>query len=134
VIRPIDRSAICTVSPMPAPARMPSVVCPTPANEEATMLHMIVNTHDPESCAFRSEADAAATVGAFDRFEQTAPEHGIEIKGSWINRPAHEAFVLVDAPDAHAVDTAVVASGLVGRTHTRVLAVVPTADVAVPQG
>jgi len=95
------------------------------------MLHMIVNTHSPESCAYRSEADAAATVGAFESFERIAPDHGVKIEGSWINRPAHEAFMLVDAPDAHAVDTALVESGLVGRTHTRVMAVVSTADVTV---
>ncbi len=95
------------------------------------MLYMIVNTHQPESCAYRSEADAAATVGAFDNFERIAGEAGLKVQGSWINRPAHEAFVLVDAPDAHAIDAALIESGLVGRTHNRVLAVTATGDVAI---
>ena len=78
------------------------------------MLYMIVNTHSAESCAFRSEDDAKALVGGFERFEQEkAPEHGVKILGSWINRPAHEAFVLADAPDAHAIDNALVESGVV---------------------
>lgn len=34
------------------------------------MLYMIVNTHNPESCAFRSKPDAIATSGAFDRLEE----------------------------------------------------------------
>ena len=34
------------------------------------MLYMIVNTHNAESCAFRSKPDAVATSGAFDRFEE----------------------------------------------------------------
>ena len=99
------------------------------------MLYMIVNTHSAESCAFRSEDDAKALVGGFERFEQEkAPAHGVKIVGSWINRPAHEAFVLADAPDAHAIDTALVESGVVGRSHTRVLAVLATADVEVETG
>jgi hypothetical protein len=35
----------------------------------------------------------------------------------------HEFFILADAPDAHVLEDAVVESGLVGRTHTRILPV-----------
>jgi hypothetical protein len=95
------------------------------------MLYMIVNTHHPESCAYRSEEDASATVGAYENFERIAGEHGLKLQGSWINRPSHESFMILDAPDAHAIDTALIESGLVGRTHSRVLAVTSTADVVV---
>lgn len=96
------------------------------------MLYMIVNTHNAESCAFRSKADAVATAGAFDRLEQViAAADGLELRGSWINRPSHEAFVLVEATGAHAIDDAIVDSGIIGRTHTRVVSVLPTQDVEV---
>ena len=96
------------------------------------MLYMVVNTHSAESCAFRGEEESRELEGAFSRFEELAPGLGVTVKGSWINRPSHEAFILVDAPDAHAVDAAVVDSGLVGRTHTRVLSVIAVADVVTP--
>ncbi len=99
------------------------------------MLYMIVNTHSAESCAFRSEDDAKALVGAFESFEQEkAAGHGVKILGSWINRPSHEAFILADAPDPHAIDNALVASGAVGRSHTRVVSVLSTDDVQVDTG
>lgn len=51
-----------------------------------------------------------------------------------INRPSHEAFIVADAPDPHAIDNALVESGGVGRSHTRVVSVLSTTDVAVDTG
>jgi hypothetical protein len=57
------------------------------ASKEDRMLHMIVNTHNPESCAFRSPADGAAPSDPFDRLmDKVAEAHGITIRGSWVNR------------------------------------------------
>lgn len=95
------------------------------------MLHMIVNTHNPESCAFRGEEEDRLLSGAFDRFEEETPEGVTKLRGSWISRSAHEFFLLVDAPNAHVIEEALVASGLLGRTHTRVLPVLASKDVEV---
>jgi hypothetical protein len=56
------------------------------------------------------------------------------VKGSWVNRGAHEVFVLVDAPNAHVIEEALLSAGLVGRTHSRVLSVVATDEVKVDTG
>jgi hypothetical protein len=96
------------------------------------MLYMVVNTHAAESCAFRGEEEARHLETAFDRFTELAGDNGFEVRGSWINRPAHEAFLLVDAPDAHAIDELLVSAGLVGRTSTRVLSVVAIDDAVTP--
>ena len=99
------------------------------------MLHMIVNTHNPESCAFRSPADGAALSEPFDRLmDKVAEGHGITIQGSWVNRSSHEIFILAESPDSHAIDEALLEAGLVGRTHSRVLSVVPTQEVQVATG
>jgi uncharacterized protein with GYD domain len=95
------------------------------------MLHMIVNTHHAESCAFRGDEEAKALTTAFDRFGEQAGGRGITVQGAWIKRAAHEFLVLVDAPNAHVIDEGLLASGMVGRTHTRVLAVLPAEDVEV---
>lgn len=98
------------------------------------MLHMVVNTHNPESCAFRGQDEGRILSDAFDRLDQQAAEQGAMVKGSWVNRGAHEIFVLVDAPNAHVVEEALLGAGLVGRTHSRVLSVMATEDVEVDTG
>lgn len=96
------------------------------------MLYMVVNTHSAESCAFRNEEEAQHLETAFDRFTREAGDQGVELKGAWINRPAHEAYLLVDAPDPHTVDELIVRTGLVGRTSTRVLSVIALDDAVTP--
>jgi hypothetical protein len=49
------------------------------------MLHMLVNTHNPESCAYRGEAEDEALVGALEAIKGHAPEQGLEWRGSWVN-------------------------------------------------
>jgi hypothetical protein len=95
------------------------------------MLHMVVNTHNPESCAFRGEEEDRLLSGALERFEEDGPESVMKVTGSYINRSGHEFFILIDAPNAHVIEEAVVASGLVGRSHTRVLPVLASQDVEV---
>jgi hypothetical protein len=98
------------------------------------MLHMVVNSHNPESCAFRGQDEGRILSEAFDRLDELAAKQGAIVKGSWVNRGAHEIFVLVDAPNAHVIEEALLGAGLVGRTHSRVLSVVSTEDVDVDTG
>ncbi len=98
------------------------------------MLHMVVNSHNPESCAFRGQDEGRILSDAFDRLDVQAAEQGVMVKGSWVNRGAHEIFVLVDAPNAHVIEEALLGAGLVGRTHSRVLSVMATEDVEVDTG
>jgi hypothetical protein len=94
--------------------------------------YMVINRHAPESCAFRGEDEAQHLEPAFERLEQLASEHGVHIEGRWINPPGHEAFLLVDAPDPHTIDGLLVESGLVGRTHTRIVSVLAIDEVVTP--
>ena len=92
------------------------------------MLHMIVSTHNPESCAFRGKEEEDLLNQAGEEFEGSLPARGLALNGSWVNRAAHEIFMLVDAPNAHVIEEALLAAGLVGRTHSRVLPVVALED------
>lgn len=94
------------------------------------MLHMIVNTHNPESCSFRSEEHGEVLIGAFEKFIAAVDERDdLDLRGAWVNNACHQVFALVDAPDAHVFDEVMIETGLIGRTRTRVLAVM-TADEA----
>lgn len=87
------------------------------------MLHMIVSTHNPESCGFRGEQEDEILRDAIEGFRGSGSGKEIAIQGWWINRAVHEFFILADAPNAHVLEDAVVESGMVGRTHTRILPV-----------
>ena len=92
------------------------------------MLHMVVNTHVPEDCAFRGEQEDKVLRAAFDALESESTGSRVEVQGAWVNRAAHEIFILADAPDAHSVENALLAAGLVGRTHSRILPIVSAED------
>ena len=91
-----------------------------------SMLHMVVNTHNPESCAFRSEDDEAALAPGFGQVARVAQERGAALQGSWVNTASHTIFLLIDAPNAHLIDEVIRESGLTGRTHTQVFAIQDT--------
>jgi hypothetical protein len=93
------------------------------------MKHMVVNTHNAESCAFRSEEDGKALTGAMEAFKNGAKDRGLTVEGFWINRAAHTFYILVDGPSAHAVEDALQASGLIGRTHSDVISVMSEDEV-----
>jgi hypothetical protein len=93
------------------------------------MKHMVVNTHNAESCGFRSEEDGEAIGGALDGFGKSGAEFGLTIDSFWVNRSAHTFFILVDAPNAHVIDEALVKAGVVGRTHTEVFPVLTMEEV-----
>ena len=93
------------------------------------MLHMLVNTHNPESCAFRDAEQDEALSGAVDRVGELAGKFGVTVHSSWVNRASHEIFMLVEAPHAHALEELLVKAGLVGRSHTRILPVVAVEEV-----
>ena len=96
------------------------------------MLHMVVSTHTAQDCAFRGKEQEDVLVGAFEAFEKGAPDREVSLRGSWINRSAHEAFVLMDAPNAHVIEVALLESGLLARNTTRILPVV-SSDDAIPE-
>ena len=93
------------------------------------MIHMVVNTHTAESCAFRGTEEEELLTGALDRFSESAPGSGMSINGSWVNRAGHEIFMLIDASNAHAIEEALLDAGLVGRTHSRIVPVLGVQDV-----
>lgn len=92
------------------------------------MLHMVVHTHDPQDCPFRGKDAAEPMIAALEAFVAPTPDRRIEVRDSWASRGAHEIFLLVEAPDSHAIEDALLGSGLVGRSHSRVLPVVLLAD------
>jgi hypothetical protein len=68
------------------------------------MLHMIVLSHGPETCAAVHPHLGEMGRTAFDNLPDTGRKFGIDIKGSWVDPPGHVFYVLADAPNAHDVN------------------------------
>ncbi len=67
------------------------------------MLHMVVATHGPDTCAAVIPAAAAMAKEGFQKIGEVAKKFGITVQGTWTNMPAHTLYILVDAPNAHVV-------------------------------
>ena len=65
------------------------------------MLHMIVATHGPDTCAAADPAVGEMAKSGFTRMQEVAGNHDSQIQGVWTNMPAHTIWFLVDAPNAH---------------------------------
>jgi hypothetical protein len=72
------------------------------------MLHMIVATHGPETCPASRSGIRDKYFGEVGRMHEIAASHQVKIEGGWSNMPGHALYILVDAPNAHAVNGFVV--------------------------
>ena len=68
------------------------------------MLHMIVMSHGPETCAgANAEARGKASNG-FSQLNAAAKAKDVTVQGAWVDAPAHLIYALVDAPNAHVIN------------------------------
>lgn len=68
------------------------------------MLHMVVLTHGPDTCAavHPELGDKART--AFSQLQEISGRLGVSVQGWWVDPPGHVFYMLADAPNAHAVN------------------------------
>jgi len=72
------------------------------------MLHMVVLTHGPETCA-AAHADAGEMIrSASGQMEAVATKLGASVQSWWIDPPGHVFYMVVDAPNAHVVNSLMV--------------------------
>lgn len=95
------------------------------------MLHVVVNTHPEESCAFRSAERRAGLIAGLEGLDAAAKANGASVVGAWAAMAEHTIFIVVEAPHAHAVDYMVRDAGLVGSTTTRTYPVSAVDDLLV---
>ena len=68
------------------------------------MLHMLVGTHNPDTCAFAVPEWRGKALSALKRRDEVAKKLGISIQGGWANMPGHVLYFVCDAPNAHVVN------------------------------
>ncbi len=67
------------------------------------MLHMVVATHGPDTCAAVVPEVTEIAKAGFQQMGEAAKKLGITVQGTWTNMSAHTIYILVDAPNAHVV-------------------------------
>ncbi len=76
------------------------------------MLYLTSLTHSPEKCpgVANEIRDRVLTMAA--TMTDVLQSHECSFQGGWISKSAHQTFIVLDAPNAHAVDNAMVDLGL----------------------
>ena len=75
------------------------------------MLYLMSMTHSPERCPGVATEIRDRVLLAASTMTQVLQTHGCTFQGGWVSKSAHLTFILLDGPNAHAVDDAVVDLG-----------------------
>ncbi len=76
------------------------------------MLYMTVSTHGPNTCPGVHEEFRQKALSIGPKMEEVASAHGCNVEGTWVARTSHTHYTLVDAPDAHAVESLIMELGI----------------------
>ena len=68
------------------------------------MLHMVVATHGPETCALLVHEIGDKALTALERMDEVAKGHGANMEGGWSDMSGHTIYMVIDAPNAHIVN------------------------------
>ena len=68
------------------------------------MLHMVVISHGPDTCAAVHPASAEMARNAMDQKDAVSKKYGVTLQGGWVDAPGHIFYMLADAPNAHAAN------------------------------
>ena len=68
------------------------------------MLHLVVATHSPQTCAAVVPEWKDKALSASQRMSEVTKALGITIQGAWTNIPGHTTYFLLDVPNAHTVN------------------------------
>lgn len=76
------------------------------------MLYLASLSHDPEKCpgVALDIRDRVVTMAA--NMSGVLQSHGCEFQGGWVSKSAHLTFLVIDAPNGHALDDAIIDMGL----------------------
>ena len=85
------------------------------------MLHMVIVRHSPESCPGRPGNEAIHPC--LQTMTELLAAGGVTTVGRWADPPAHVNYLVLDAPNAHVIQGALMESGLFGHTTAEVRAV-----------
>ncbi|HEX2205032.1 MAG TPA: hypothetical protein VHG91_17105 [Longimicrobium sp.] len=85
------------------------------------MLHMVIVRHTAESCPGRPGNEAIHPC--LQSLSELLVQREVKTVGRWADPPAHVNYLVLDAPNAHVIQEALMESGLSSHTTTEIRAV-----------
>ncbi len=82
------------------------------------MLHMVIVRHSPESCPGRPGNEAVHPC--LHAMDTMIGEQGIGVVGRWADPAAHVNYLVLDAPNGHAIQAILMESGMFGHTTAEI--------------
>ena len=76
------------------------------------MLYMMSLSHTPQQCPGVATEIRDRVDTMFATMTDVLNSHGCTFQGGWDSKSAHMTFIVIDAPNAHALDDATVDLGL----------------------
>ena len=76
------------------------------------MQYMMYLNHSPDKCPGVANEIRDRVLLAASTMTEVLQTHGCTFQGGWVSKSAHQTFILLDAPNAHAVDDSAVDLGL----------------------
>ena len=76
------------------------------------MLYLASLNHSPDKCPGVAIEIRDRVVRMAATMTEVLNTHGCTFQGGWVSKSAHMTFIMLDAPNAHAVDDALVDLGL----------------------
>jgi hypothetical protein len=79
---------------------------------------MVIVRHTAESCPGREGNEAIHPC--LHSMDQMLKEGSVTVVGRWADPPAHVSYMVLDAPNAHAISELMMESGLAAHTTTAI--------------
>ena len=76
------------------------------------MLYLMSLSHSPDKCPGVTDEIRDRVLLSASTMTQVLEAHDCTYEGGWVSKSAHLTFILLDGPNAHAVDDAAVDLGL----------------------
>ena len=76
------------------------------------MLYLMSLSHSPDRCPGVTNEIRDRVLRSASTMTEVLKTHGCAFQGGWVSKSAHLTFILLDGPDAHAVDDAAADLGL----------------------
>ncbi|PKB80190.1 MAG: hypothetical protein BZY88_09430 [SAR202 cluster bacterium Io17-Chloro-G9] len=94
------------------------------------MLYLTSLNHTPDQCPGVDTEIRDRVLQMASTMTEVLQSHGCTFQGGWVSKSAHVTFIVIDAPNAHALDDAMVDLGLAVWNTTTIYPVI-TLDEAV---
>ena len=76
------------------------------------MLYFVSLNHSPDKCPGVAPEIRDRVLVMASTMTDVLQSHGCAFQSGWVSKSAHQTFLVIDGPNAHAVDDAVVDLGL----------------------